>query len=714
MATDIKTRITAEDGFSRTFAALRRDVAGVQQSLSGVGAVLGSVLRVGTLGAVAGVGAFALAARNLVNELDALNDSADATGATVESLSALEDVARRNGATLDLVTDAITKMNQALITAKPGSDQEKALQAIGLEASKLRALAPDQALLTIARALAQFENDGNKARVAQILFGRSIKEIAPFLNDLATAGELNARVTSDQAAEAERFNKQLAQLQTNVSNAGRALVAGMLPALNETIDRVRIAREVFGGFGGIFQAALGEGGRSFENAADGVAFYAKQLADVRAKRERMAREPNAFARLFAQDNLGQEIARLEKLLDFYTRVGTAQKSFAGAGRGFVNPPLVSPPRVADFSGGAPGGTQAARISEAERYLESLQRQVEKTQDLSAVEQLQLDIRKGRIDGLTPSLQAQLEQEARRLDAIRAQGQALRDQQDDLDRLIQTSLRGADELDRLLASTPTGRRQDIERQVDRVLAFARANPGDERAQRQASEVLTRLRGEFDALDEAAVQTSAAWDKVADTIDKGLDRATGAILDFAIEGKGTFGDIGRSMARDIARGLIEDPLRAELKSFGKLLADGLNRALRDEKAFDGVAAFFKSLIPSGSGGGDGFWGNVITTVAGWFGGAGTTRALGGPVKSGQLVRWQENGREWFVPQQDGTVVTEGQMRRGAAAAGGAVVNYAPVVHVNGDVGPGTVALVQAMLDRNNTRLVRSLRTGGLMAG
>ncbi|PTE19664.1 hypothetical protein C5F48_21720, partial [Cereibacter changlensis JA139] len=59
----------------------------------------------------------------------------------------------------------------------------------------------------------------------------------------------------------------------------------------------------------------------------------------------------------------------------------------------------------------------------------------------------------------------------------------------------------------------------------------------------------------------------------------------------------------------------------------------------------------------------------------------RALGGPVRAGQLYRWQEEGRELFVPRTDGQVISTRQLRGAAApaapriAVGGITINAAP---------------------------------------
>ncbi len=43
-----------------------------------------------------------------------------------------------------------------------------------------------------------------------------------------------------------------------------------------------------------------------------------------------------------------------------------------------------------------------------------------------------------------------------------------------------------------------------------------------------------------------------------------------------------------------------------------------------------------------------------------GAGRRRALGGPVRAGAIYQWQEQGRELFVPNVDGTVISNRQLR------------------------------------------------------
>lgn len=188
-----------------------------------VGAALGASI------SVAGITQFVKAT---IDGIDALNDLKDATGASIENLSALEDIAVRTGTSMDSVSTALVKLNQTLNTAKPGSEAAKALEAIGLSAEELRKVDPAEALLEIAKALATYADDGEKARLTQLLFGKSIREVAPLLNDLANAGKLNATVTTQQALEAEKFNQQLSSMYKNASDVAREISGPLVSALN--------------------------------------------------------------------------------------------------------------------------------------------------------------------------------------------------------------------------------------------------------------------------------------------------------------------------------------------------------------------------------------------------------------------------------------------------------------------------------------------------
>jgi hypothetical protein len=223
---EVGIRITAVDDTKTAFGSINSGLAGLGNAAASVSGSLAS------LGIGLSAGAFVAFAKNVINGIDALNDLKDATGASIENISALEDVARRTGTSLDTVGTSLVKLNQALGNAKPGSDTEKAINAIGLSVKDLKQLDPAEAFRQIAVELNKFADDGNKARLTQELFGKSLKEIAPLLKDVAEQGALVGKVTTEQADAAEAFNKELFAMQANISDVSRLLVSDFVIGIN--------------------------------------------------------------------------------------------------------------------------------------------------------------------------------------------------------------------------------------------------------------------------------------------------------------------------------------------------------------------------------------------------------------------------------------------------------------------------------------------------
>lgn len=242
LSIDIEARLARlEEGLDRAARINQKAAQDVSDRWSNVGqSVKAALAPIAAAFTVDRIRSFVLENAKAV---DSLNDIGDATGASIAGISALQDVAVRTGTDIGVVESALIKLNKALSDAKPGSDAEKALKAIGLNAQELKQIDPAEALRRTAVALAGFADDGNKARLVQELFGKSLREVAPLLKDLGEQTELVGSVTKEQAAQAERFVHALGQWESASTRARQAFVGELLPTLTEIVEAFNKTRK---------------------------------------------------------------------------------------------------------------------------------------------------------------------------------------------------------------------------------------------------------------------------------------------------------------------------------------------------------------------------------------------------------------------------------------------------------------------------------------
>lgn len=342
LSIDIEAKLAGlEAGMDRASRIAQQNADKINRSFDGLknlGAGLAS-----SLAAAFSVGAISLFVRSTIDGIDALNDLKDATGSSIENLSALENVAARTGTSTDTLGASLVKLNGVLKEAKAGSEQEKILKAIGLSASELRKLDPAEALQQVAVALSKFADDGNKARIVQELFGKSVREVAPFLKDLAGSGKLNATVTTKQAEEAEKFNKQLFALQKNSKDAARALVSDLVPALNQFFERAQRA-------GGVF--ALIKDGFKVDIDLITLQRSADQIQELTSEAIKLQRSLD-FSQAKGLEPNRDTVARLAEVRAELLRVQTQAREAGDRIKGLVNQnsPPTSGRRPANEGGG---------------------------------------------------------------------------------------------------------------------------------------------------------------------------------------------------------------------------------------------------------------------------------------------------------------------------------------------------------------------------
>lgn len=674
---DAKITLSAEDKTRAAFAGVKRNLldlrdtgAAINQSFGGLGALLGS--------AFAGVSLTAFV-RATADGIDRLNDIKDATGASIEGISALEDVAARTGTTIDVVSASLLKFNNVLGDAKQGSEGATIFKALGLDVAELRRLDPAEALRQTAVALSGYADSGEKARVVQQLFGKSVREVAPFLNDLAAAGQLNATVTQQQAEEAEKFNKQLAALSKNSTDLARGLTSGLITVLLDLTNRLQTAQQIFGGFTGALAAGIG-GKLNFSDAAEGLKEYNRQLAEVDAGLQRISDKPRTqgFGPLLdkqAVADLQKQRTELQKFADYYRSI--LNMGSAGQGRGSAPPrPALELPA---FAGGKPGGVPAkikAPEIEVPPIPESLKdalRLIEQTDSAKLANlRLQLqeltDITASGLSspGVYQAINGVVEQ-INRLDP--AYQQAIADQQ---------------RLNELLAATPTGR---LEKQREDMEFLAKA---------------------FEDGRLGLVGSQEAIEAYSQAVQAALGTA-------AVDAKATVEEIdefSREAARNI-QGALGSTLKATLRGDFDSIGELWGNLLLDMVAEAAAAQLGRVLL--GDFAKTGAIGGLLGQGLGFLAGIG--RADGGPVGARSIQRVNERGfevftdpmgKDWLMTGTRGGYVTPNNQISAAAPASGGNTYVEIHNQVGGGMQRGEVyALLQSTSQQIKADMYRLLQ-------
>jgi protein-arginine kinase activator protein McsA len=562
--------LTATDNASRVLAGVRGQI----DKLNLVGAKLGNVL--GSIGVGLSAGALAGLVKGINDGVDALNDLKDASGASIENISALEDVAARTGASFDTVGTALIKFNGILKDARPGSQAEAALNALNLSVKELQQLDPAEALRQTAVALAGFADDANKARLTQELFGKSLRDVAPFLTDLAKQGRLVGTVTAEQAAEAEKFNLQLFELQKNAKDLSRILTNDLVTGFNNAAAALR-------------ESGLIEGLRTLLTGDDryknNKALF--EQTEILLNLEKALQDQRGQG--FAEDsrvvnNTKAQIAGIKEQLRVTQNYRKVLDSFASA------PAVAGPlPSVGGIGGGSkanPGGESSLAVVRSqenamERYMETLKRTLEAEQDLTEVQKARIRI----AENLGRTTNAIANQ------AILGIAEEI-DKQRELKKAIQEAVREGAELDAGLiagegAAQAEERRRAQERQAQ--LKGLLSNTDEERLARirENVELLAeefsagRLAGGVEqyiqAVQNAVGQTGEAVEKTKSAVDE-LNLSFASAFEDAIVGGKSFQDVLKGIGQDILRLSIR---RAITEPLGGFLTSALGGLL----SFDG---------------------------------------------------------------------------------------------------------------------------------
>ena len=655
----IRYRLSA-DGAAQTQSAMesvRQSLARLDKqggvtavSLGDVGAAVGRFASlVGLAGGLSLAGLVGFA-KQVADGVDNLNDLRDATGASIENLSALEDIALRTGTSVDVAGDAVVKLNKSLNDASqnPKSGAAQVIRDLGLSVEDLRKLDPVEALQQIAVAFEGVATDGEKGRHLLELTGKSVKELAPLMKDLAEAGRLNATVTAQQAEEAERLNKTWSSLKKDGLDLARSVALPLIQAMNQVAGAFKDTDTYAGELGGTAKAlavplqTLAVLGVTLADVFGGIG---REIGGVAAEAAALLSFDRAAASVIRQERIADHEAAKKRLDELTARIlnlnGAANDALRRQeDRGFTPETRRRLPALGNESSGA-----GAKPDKGRSPLPAAPISQALADALRAIDQTDV----AKIAQVTAALDELFNLRASGIGGDAAVDEAIAKLRDDLEKLR----KGAD----VTISTIASRMEEF----------------------RASEL---------ALQET-VNESLRLDKLTQSTSRKLDEWS------------VFAEEGARNIQDALGTTLEATLSGHFDNIGQLWKSLLIRMASEAlSAQIGKELFGDFGSPGKSGGGSigGIIGQLLSNLPSLF---------------SQLPSFDTGTA--YVPRdmvaqvhQGERIVPAAENRRGASGA--APVSITQVFNVSGDVGERTVQLLEGMIQRNNARLQRSMRTGG----
>jgi hypothetical protein len=657
---DPRIRIAAVDDASRV-------IAGVSGKLDAMGLSagrLGSVFK--TLGASVSAGVAVSLFRGINDGVDAFNDLNDATKASVENLSALEDVGDRTGTSFETVSAALVRFNQALKDARPGSEAEAAFRALGLQVEKLKQLDPAEALRQTSIALATFADDGNKARLVQELFGRSVREVAPFLKNLAENGELVAKVTTEQAAAAETFNRELLALDKNAKDAGRALVSDLVTGINAAAKAYRES----GLSAGLNTLLFGSD--QFQNDKK-LTEQTEELLSLESSIEKLRNNPRAAEMLRLKEDRLRALREEIKLTQTY-RTQLSKEAEPPAGPEKKKLPTRLNPTTAKKD-----SEIVQRTSELDRYTLTLLQAIDREQDLTEVQRAQRQISQSGGQGFSEAKRRYVLDLAERIDATKA---AAEQEKSISDARVRNEAANALRLDALASGNDAQARQNLvlQQQIEELglseeaLQSLRLARLDDAIAMERQNLIMAQNNDVGAIEVALIEQRIRLLQS----ERGLTQKSGE-RQLLVDGEKESADFAKTLNSDVKSalsGALRDTKRP-IEAFGDAIGNVVFTRLTNASA----TAFADLLVGTGKpGGSGGLFGSLIGGFSKLlsFDGGGST---GPGSRSGGI-----DGKGGFLgvlhPNEDVVDRTKGQ---GAGSV---------VIHLNTQVGDvASMSYVQA---------------------
>lgn len=565
------------DNTQAAFASASRRISGLSDNISGL------VGRLGGIGVALGAGLSALKITQVLQVADQLDDVSEKTGITVERLSELRFAGESVGTSFDSLQTGVRKLSTLVAEAAGGNKEAKeTFSDLGISVTdangKIRA--SEDILADIATKFAGYEDGAAKSALAQRLFGKSGTDLIPLLNQgaagiarlSAEASALGAVYSGQLAKDSAQFNDNLTKLRLGSEGLAISIAGPLISALADISTKFIQARIDGEGFFTVLSRGIKNTPTDLNTALGAIPVFGPALT---LGQRLIGGLGNPDAELSA--NRSGDFVRAERAR---------------------NRPLGEAPTPR-----ASSGTGRSQIDEAKRYLDQLQRQLERTQELTTVEQVLADIQAGRVKfGSSAARDAALEV-ARQVDALKQQKEEEKDalkvakeRQDAKNKeyedarkflleLEEQALRVRkdlnDTIDDFSGRTAIARKQALTAQLE-----TRIGLGEQFSPEELDKIVRGIGGVNEEL------------KTSKTLSEELGLSFSSAAEEAIVNftslKNVLGGLEKDLLRILTRKFVTEP-------FSNFIGDAFRRLFPESGGSGGLGGIFGSLFGAGGGGG-----------------------------------------------------------------------------------------------------------------
>lgn len=228
--------VTAENKTAATFKQIKSDIGGITSKLGGMKTAL--------VGAI-GVAGFGIMAKNVLDTADKIHKLNLRLGVTPEALSELRHAADLSGVSFKALTLGMQRANRRIAEAAQGTGTAKlALEELGLEASELAQMKPEDQLAVLADALAGVTSESDRVRLAFKLFDSEGVALLQMMQGGSAglqqmrkdARDLGLTLSQDDVNAAAAFNDSLENLRDIFEAITTDVTIGIAPALTEAAN----------------------------------------------------------------------------------------------------------------------------------------------------------------------------------------------------------------------------------------------------------------------------------------------------------------------------------------------------------------------------------------------------------------------------------------------------------------------------------------------